>query len=80
MLKIEVIIDEKIADNILCALDSLKEECYSSLFFGPSFEDIHMAIEKYVTFKICPEADFMHIAKSHNDQVACNITLVIRIK
>ena len=80
MLKHEGIIDEEIADNILCALDSLKEEGYEALVFDPSVEDVHMAIENYVTSKIGPEAGFMHTAKSRNDQVACDVRLVLRQK
>ncbi len=78
MLKHEGIIDEKIADNILCALDQLKEEGYDALIFDHSVEDVHMAIENYVTSKIGPEAGFMHTAKSRNDQVACDVRLVLR--
>ena len=80
MLKHEGIVDEEIADKILCALDELKEEGYSALVFDPSVEDVHMAIENYVTSKIGPEAGFMHTAKSRNDQVATDIRLVLREK
>ena len=66
MLKYEGIIDAEIADNILCALDSLKEEGYDVLVFDPSVEDVHMAIENYVTNKIGSQAGFMHTAKSRN--------------
>ena len=78
MLKHEGIIDAEIADKILCALDNLKEEGYEALVFDPSVEDVHMAIENYVTSKIGPEAGFMHTAKSRNDQVACDVRLVLR--
>lgn len=78
MLKHEGIIDSDIADNILCALDSLKEEGFNALVFDPSVEDVHMAIENYVTSKIGPQAGFMHTAKSRNDQVATDIRLVLR--
>ena len=80
MLKHEGIVDEEIADKILCALDELKEEGYSALVFDPSVEDVHMAIENYVTSKIGPDAGFMHTAKSRNDQVATDIRLVLREK
>ena len=76
MLKHEGIIDAEIADKILCALDCLKEEGFEALVFDPSVEDVHMAIENYVTSKIGPEAGFMHTAKSRNDQVACDVRLV----
>ena len=78
MLKHEGIIDEEIADKILCALDNLKEEGFEALVFDASIEDVHMAIENYVTSKIGPEAGFMHTAKSRNDQVACDVRLVLR--
>ena len=80
MLKEEKIIDEDIADNILHALLKLKEEGYSVLNFDPSVEDIHMAIENYVTDIVGPNAGFMHTAKSRNDQVATDIRLVTREK
>ena len=78
MLKHEGIIDAEIADNILCALDELKEEGYGALVFDPSVEDVHMAIENYVTSKIGPQAGYMHTAKSRNDQVATDVRLVLR--
>ena len=78
MLKHEGIIDADVADNILCALDELKEEGYGALVFDPSVEDVHMAIENYVTSKIGPQAGYMHTAKSRNDQVATDIRLVLR--
>ena len=78
MLKHEGIIDAEIADNILCALDELREEGYDALVFNPSVEDVHMAIENYVTSKIGPQAGYMHTAKSRNDQVATDIRLVLR--
>ena len=80
MLKHEGIVDEEIADKILCALDELKDDGYDALVFDPSVEDVHMAIENYVTSKIGPEAGFMHTAKSRNDQVATDIRLVLREK
>ena len=78
MLKEQNIIDGEIADKILGALDQLKEEGYNALVFDPSVEDIHMAIENYVTEKIGPEAGFMHTAKWRNDQVATDIRIVLR--
>lgn len=80
MLKKQGIIDPKIADDILKALDDLKDEGYDVLVFDPSVEDVHMAIEKYVTDKIGPEAGFMHTAKSRNDQVATDLRFVLRDK
>ncbi len=80
MLKHENIIDEETANKILDALDKLAEEGIDALVFDPSIEDVHMAIEKYVTDIVGPEAGFMHTAKSRNDQVATDIRLVLREK
>ncbi|MCC7553157.1 MAG: argininosuccinate lyase [Methanobacteriaceae archaeon] len=80
MLKEEKIIDNDIADKILEALDKLKEEGYDALTFDNSVEDIHMAIENYVTDIVGSDAGFMHTAKSRNDQVATDIRLVLRDK
>lgn len=78
MLKKQNIIDSTTADEILNALDELEGEGYDALVFDPSIEDVHMAIEKYVTDKIGPKAGFMHTAKSRNDQVATDLRLVLR--
>ncbi|WP_409199448.1 argininosuccinate lyase [Methanobrevibacter sp. DSM 116169] len=80
MLKHEKIIDADIADKILEALDKLKEEGYEALTFDNSVEDVHMAIENYVTNIVGPDGGFMHTAKSRNDQVATDIRLVLRDK
>lgn len=78
MLKHEGIIDSEIADKILEALDKLKDEGIDALVLDNSVEDVHMAIEKYVTDMVGEEAGFMHTAKSRNDQVATDIRLVLR--
>ncbi len=80
MLKEENIIDPTIADNIVASLTQLQEEGYDALEFDPSVEDVHMAVENYVTKQIGPDAGFMHTAKSRNDQVATDIRLVLRDK
>ena len=80
MLKNEGIIDAEIADKIVCSLDKLQEEGYGALVFDASVEDVHMAIENYVTNQIGPEAGFIHTAKSRNDQVATDLRLVLREK
>lgn len=81
MLKNEDIIDEEIADKILEALTKLREEGFEALNFDYSVEDIHMAVENYVTNMVGQEvAGFMHTAKSRNDQVATDIRLALRSK
>lgn len=78
MLKAQGIIDEDIADKILDALDKLSDEGFDALEFDHSVEDVHMAVENYVTKLVGPEAGFMHTAKSRNDQVATDIRLLLR--
>ncbi len=81
MLKEENIIDENVADKILEALTKLKEEGFDALTFDHSVEDIHMAVENYVTDILDVDiAGFMHTAKSRNDQVATDIRLTLRGK
>ncbi|WP_297980655.1 argininosuccinate lyase [uncultured Methanobrevibacter sp.] len=78
MLKAQGIIDGEIADKILEALDKLSEEGFDALEFDHSVEDVHMAVENYVTKLVGPEAGFMHTAKSRNDQVATDVRLLLR--
>ena len=78
MLKAQGIIDGEIADKILEALDKLSDEGFDALEFDHSVEDVHMAVENYVTKLVGPEAGFMHTAKSRNDQVATDIRLLLR--
>ncbi|MGB9937947.1 MAG: argininosuccinate lyase [Methanobacterium sp.] len=78
MLSKQGIISEKIAQNILKALNALKEEGIEALDLDFSVEDIHMAVENYVTSKIGEGAGYMHTAKSRNDQVATDLRLVLK--
>jgi len=78
MLAKQGIIPEKTAQNILKALEDLKEEGIEALDLDISVEDIHMAVENYVTSKIGDEAGYMHTAKSRNDQVATDLRLVLK--
>lgn len=78
MLAKQDIISAKIAEKILNALHELKNEGIDALDLNSSVEDIHMAIENYVTSKIGEEAGYMHTAKSRNDQVATDLRLVLK--
>ncbi|PAV03504.1 argininosuccinate lyase [Methanobacterium bryantii] len=78
MLAKKGIIPSEIADKILKALNELKNEGIGALDLDPSVEDIHMAVENYVTSKIGEVAGFMHTAKSRNDQVATDLRLVLK--
>lgn len=78
MLKEQGIIAPEDADNILEALSELETKGITELDMDPSVEDIHIAIENYVTNKIGESAGFMHTAKSRNDQVATDLRLVLK--
>ncbi|MGC9516930.1 MAG: argininosuccinate lyase [Methanomicrobiales archaeon] len=78
MLKEEGIIPEEDAKSIIKTLMELKNEGIHALDLDPSVEDIHMAVENYVTSKIGETAGFMHTAKSRNDQVATDLRLVLK--
>jgi len=80
MLGQEGIIDDSTAEKILIALKKLKEEGVDALDMDPSVEDIHMAVENYVTAQVGEEAGFMHTAKSRNDQVATDLRIVLKVK
>jgi argininosuccinate lyase len=81
MLKEEKIIDEETGDKILEALTKLMEEGYDGLTFNHADEDIHMAVENYITDLVGGDiAGFMHTAKSRNDQVATDLRLALRTK
>ncbi|PAV06887.1 argininosuccinate lyase [Methanosphaera cuniculi] len=78
MLTEEGIIPKEAGEKILAALDKLEDEGIDALNLDPSFEDIHMALEDYITNLIGPEAGFMHTAKSRNDQVCTDIRLTLK--
>lgn len=80
MLAEENIIDVEIANKIIKTLKELKKKGIKALDLDPSLEDIHMAIENYVTSKIGEEAGFMHIGKSRNDQVVTDLRLALKSK
>jgi len=78
MLKEQGIIPAQDADNIIEALRALEVEGLDALKWDLSVEDIHMALENYVTNKIGEVAGFMHTGKSRNDQVATDLRLVLK--
>ncbi len=78
MLKEQGIISADNADQILKALNELESEGINALTLDSSVEDIHMALENYVTEKIGESAGFMHTGKSRNDQVATDLRLVLK--
>ena len=78
MLKEQGIVAAKDANKIINALKELEAEGISALNLDLSVEDIHMALENYVTDKIGEVAGFMHTGKSRNDQVATDLRLILK--
>lgn len=78
MLTEQDIIPNDVGEKILKALDELEKEGIGALNLDSAVEDIHMAVENYVTSKIGPEAGFMHTAKSRNDQVATDLKIALK--
>jgi argininosuccinate lyase len=78
MLKEQGIIGTVDADKIIKSLNELESEGINALTFDSSAEDIHMALENYVTSKIGEVAGFMHTGKSRNDQVATDLRLILK--
>ena len=78
MLKEQDIIPADVADKILSALNQLEDEGMDALVWDDSVEDIHIALENYVTSIVGEVAGFMHTGKSRNDQVATDLRLVLK--
>ena len=78
MLKEQGIIESADADKIIKALKELESEGIGVLKLDLSVEDIHMALENYVTERIGEVAGFMHTGKSRNDQVATDLRLILK--
>ncbi len=78
MLKEQGIIEAEDADKIINALKELETKGIDALNLDLSVEDIHMALENYVTERIGEVAGFMHTGKSRNDQVATDLRLILK--
>ncbi len=79
MLAERKIISQEDAAAILKALVELHTSGISALELGPELEDIHMAVEEFVSKTAGPEVGGkLHTAKSRNDQVATAIRLTLR--
>ncbi len=78
MLKEQGIVASVDADKIIKSLKELESEGINALTFDSSAEDIHMALENFVTSKIGEVAGFMHTGKSRNDQVATDLRLILK--
>lgn len=78
MLKEQGIIKSEDADKIIKTLKELEYEGIDALNLDLSVEDIHMALENFVSQRIGEAAGFMHTGKSRNDQVATDLRLVLK--
>lgn len=76
MLAKQKIIDQNISKKIVKGLEKIKKEIENNKFiFSKLDEDIHLNIEKRLFEIIGPEAGFLHIARSRNDQVTTDFKL-----
>jgi len=76
MLAKQGIISQKESDDIVAALESIREEIDSGSFIpSEEHEDIHMNIEVRLIEKIGDVGRKLHTARSRNDQVALDMRL-----
>ena len=76
MLAKQKIIKSDISKKIVNGLEKIRKEIQSKKFkFSQSNEDIHLNIEKRLFEIIGPDAGFLHIARSRNDQVTTDFKL-----
>jgi argininosuccinate lyase len=76
MLAKQKVIKSDISKKIVNGLEKIRKEIQSKKFkFSKSNEDIHLNIEKRLFEIIGPNAGFLHIARSRNDQVTTDFKL-----
>jgi argininosuccinate lyase len=76
--KLEVL-DKAELEQITSGLDQVRGELDANKFeFQEDDEDIHMAIERRLTELIGPLGGKLHTARSRNDQVATDLSLLVR--
>ena len=76
MLAKQKIIKSDVSKKIVNGLEKIRKEIQSKKFkFSQSNEDIHLNIEKRLFEIIGPNAGFLHIARSRNDQVTTDFKL-----
>ncbi len=79
MLVKQKIIDKKKGKKIIFGLRKIKNEIVKNkFFFNKKHEDIHLNIEKRLFEIIGPDAGYLHIARSRNDQVITDFKLWIK--
>ena len=79
MLIKQKIINKKRGKKIIDGLKRIKTEINKGKFsFSKKYEDIHLNIEKRLFAIIGPDAGYLHIARSRNDQVITDFKLWIK--
>lgn len=79
MLVKQKIIDNKKGKKIINGLKKIRNEIKKNkFFFNKKYEDIHLNIEKRLFAIIGPDAGYLHIARSRNDQVITDFKLWIK--
>jgi argininosuccinate lyase len=79
MLGKQKIIPQAEARKIVAALTAIREEIDAGkLSFHPSQEDIHMAVEQFLTRKVGKIGGKLHTGRSRNDQVSLDLRLYLR--
>ena len=79
MLFKQKIITFKIKNKTIWGLNKIRNEIIKKKFiFNPKHEDIHMSIEKRLFQIIGDDADFIHTARSRNDQVITDFKIWLR--
>lgn len=66
------------ASKILKHVEKLLEG--NKLKFDPRSEDIHMLLEEYLIKKLGDVGGKLHTARSRNDQIACDLRMLVREK
>ena len=81
MLAATGVITTQDAENIVSALNEIKEQIESGKFaFDINDEDIHMSIEKVLIEKIGDAGARLHTGRSRNDQAACDTRLFAKMR
>ena len=79
MLIKQKIINKKKGNKIVSGLKKIKSEINKNKFiFKKKYEDIHLNIEKRLFEIIGPDAGYLHIARSRNDQVITDFKMWVK--
>jgi len=57
---------------------ALREVDLGRLVVGPEHEDVHTAVEEWLTRRVGPTGERLHTGRSRNDQIACDLRLFLK--